>query len=471
MQASAAVFFVLFVSLAASFGWAVRGTTLGSQKGAMLPGAMLGLLLAWFSGNAVIQANFWIFAAVGAAAMYFGGVETYGETLSFVLEKRHPPRFWWGILALVVKGALWWGIAGVLLGMAFTAVIGTVYAVWELLLLFGLMPFVREAGIRLFNRPYQPQEGRFPKIYFSRTRREDWGGLLLILLELLVFTVCKGDTFAWVLCLYGMAAGAVGWVLGINLMHKTSYKLKNGRYLLGKLQENGYVDNWKIMEYTLGAIGGMGIALGFVAQYGRLQQQLAPLAQQGIWQPLGTLAQPLGWGLLALLVAGDVIGALWGLRRDKQGKDDRPVDIFMDVRYLYLSLPLLLMGAVEFAQWYAVFLVFWVLAEKLLCGKLGKGRHVPWYAGVTLLLTAGLFMAQLVLPQRFGVFTTWVLYCTVYFLAQLLLVDFNPEQCQKRRAAGNGRQMLRTFGGLVMSEGCKAVMILLLLCLGARVLR
>ena len=83
MNVFLATFMVIAIIPAASYAWGMRGTTIGGEKGAMLPGALIGTVLALFSGIFIVQEHFYIFAALGAVAMYFGGSMTYGETLAF----------------------------------------------------------------------------------------------------------------------------------------------------------------------------------------------------------------------------------------------------------------------------------------------------------------------------------------------------------------------------------------------------
>ena len=72
MDAITATLLILTIIPAASYGWGMRGTTIGGEKGAMLPGAIIGGLLALFSDVLIVKEHFYIFSALGAVAMYFG---------------------------------------------------------------------------------------------------------------------------------------------------------------------------------------------------------------------------------------------------------------------------------------------------------------------------------------------------------------------------------------------------------------
>ena len=78
MDIMSIIFFIAFSAIAVSYGWGMRGTIIGGEKGAMLPGAFMGLLMAVFSGSEVLASSPWILAGVGAVGMYCGGCMTYG---------------------------------------------------------------------------------------------------------------------------------------------------------------------------------------------------------------------------------------------------------------------------------------------------------------------------------------------------------------------------------------------------------
>ena len=117
---------LLITAVGVSYGWGMRGTLIGHGKGAMLPGAILGMCVAFLSGNALLADNWPILAALGAAGMFFGGGMAYGQTIGLVINEAPAPHFWRGVLGLSLKGFLWFGIAGAYLGMGTQAVFGGV---------------------------------------------------------------------------------------------------------------------------------------------------------------------------------------------------------------------------------------------------------------------------------------------------------------------------------------------------------
>lgn len=253
---------ILIIGVAVSYGWGMRGALLGGERGAVLPGALLGMFTALLSGNEIIAKNFWIFAAAGASAMAFGGTEPYGQTLGFILhrgkEDYAPCK---GYVGTLIKGSLWQGICGVILGMTYSAVSGKYYNGIDIIIVLALIPFVSASGVQIFNKPYNKQEGKYPKINFSIDRREEWGGNVLNLAMLLIFTLIRGDYYAFFFGITGIIGGA-GFPIGMVLYDFVNHPMKNGKYVTGKFRK--YVDGWKIMEFSFGAFAGICFAVFFV---------------------------------------------------------------------------------------------------------------------------------------------------------------------------------------------------------------
>lgn len=297
------IFIILVVSIAVSYGWGMRGTLLGGLRGAVLPGALLGMFLAVFSGNEIIAKNFYIFAAAGASAMAFGGSETYGQTLGFIThrngEEFNPKK---GYIAVFLKGALWQGIAGAVLGMAFSAVSGKYYNGIDIIIIFALIPFVSVLGEKIFNSPYNKAEKKFPRIYFSIDRREEWGGNVLVLLMLLVFTLIRKDWYAFLFGIVGILGGGLGFSLGMKLFDIIANPSKNGKIFAGK--NNKYFSGWKAMEFSFGAIAGLLFAVYFVATKDTMLADRIENVKDGmpvITSPLTPYAEILSYISLALV--------------------------------------------------------------------------------------------------------------------------------------------------------------------------
>ena len=258
------LFFIITISIAVSYGWGMRGMIIGGERGAVLPGALLGMFLALFSGNEMISQHFYLFAAAGAIGMAYGGFEPYAQTMSFILhhdKPEHNPKR--GYLGLMLKGALWFGICGSVLGMAFSALSGAYYKPLSLIIFIALIPLMQGVGVLLFNKPFNKEKGTFPKLYLSITSREEWGGNLVMLICFIIFALINNDLYSILFSVTGIVSGAIGWTIAIKMYDFQAHPMKNGKYFFGKYQKS--IDGWKIMEYTLGAFTGLCFAIFFFA--------------------------------------------------------------------------------------------------------------------------------------------------------------------------------------------------------------
>ncbi len=258
------IFFVLFAAIAVSYGWGMRGTIIGGEKGAMLPGAFLGMIIAVFSGSSLLSSSPWLLAGVGAVGMYCGRNMTYAETLHLTMHEKNPPHFLKNMFGgLFLRGGIWFGLFGGFISLFISAVSGT-YVLWQILAFFGLLPVFAFVFYRIFNKPYDKENNLFPKIYFSITRKETWGGLLGILLEIIVFSVIFKDWSCLAMTGGSFLSGGVGWFIAQFMQIWTKHPAKNGKRLFEKLNQKKAVDAWKIMECVFGFIGGGGTALTFI---------------------------------------------------------------------------------------------------------------------------------------------------------------------------------------------------------------
>ena len=255
--------FIGVSTVAMSYGWGMRGTNIGGETGAMLPGALMGLLIAVFSGSDYLLEHFYLLSAAGALGMYFGGSMSYGETVGLISNQNPNGKLAREYVGLFVKGGLWFGLFGAVLGMFLSFMVGY-YHLKAVLLIFGVMPLAALCGSRLFDRPYDEKKGIHPKIYFSHTRPEGMGVLFGILVELAVFMAIYGDAVALWLTLGSTLSGGVGWVFAQWMQIRAKHPNKKGKRFCGRLSDRGLVDAWKIMECGLGAFAGLGISTTFV---------------------------------------------------------------------------------------------------------------------------------------------------------------------------------------------------------------
>lgn len=404
-------FVVLIISVAVSYGWGMRGALLGGERGAVLPGALLGMFLALLSGNEIIADNFFIFAAAGASAMAFGGTEPYGQTLGFILHRGredYAPKK--GYIGVFLKGALWQGISGVILGIAFSAVSGKYYNGIDIIIVLALIPFVSSLGVQLFNKPYDKEKGKFPKINFSIDRREEWGGNVLNLAMLLIFTAVRKDWYAFFFGIVGIIGGGAGFSLGMVIYDFVNHPMKNGRYFCGKYRE--YVDGWKIMEFTFGAVAGLAFALYFVlTKESMLIPRISEVTAGApvISSPLTPCSQLLSYISLALIPLVKIIH----LFEDKI--DDHIIDIVERPVLYVIPMILAVSGCELSAKLNAFALIVFFAGEKVV---FERNRKAKKSLKITLGIIYGICTAAAVLLSIFTDIppVAYILTYTVYYI-------------------------------------------------------
>lgn len=231
--------FLLLPTIAMSLGWGLRGTIGGGPIGALIPGVIVMLclthLLNWKTSLGIV-------AAIGTVGIGLGGQETYGQTIGFL---RDPKTVIWGLSGLTLKGATWGISGGVLVGLAFTH---TKYRLREIAV--GLLVMV---GLTLLGREFIDK----PKyVYFSnlldKPREEAWVGLTLGGLGLLLYLLSlRREKISAAFALGGLLAGAAGFGIGSLFL------------ALGNALPEPYFrwQWWKMMEFTFGALYGLGLGL------------------------------------------------------------------------------------------------------------------------------------------------------------------------------------------------------------------
>ncbi len=268
------LFLIITVIPAASYGWGMRGTTIGGEKGAILPGALIGALLAINSNILIIQENFFIFAALGAIGMYFGGCMTYGETLNLSMSARPAVDMKRGLRGVFLKGFLWFGVFGCVFSTG-TNAICKVYSPIHLVILFIITPLLSLIFMFKLNRPYSIDEFKFPKFYFSKRRKEYWGAVLGILISFLIINIINLNIFGIVFPLICALFGGFGWVIAQLCQIYTIHYSENSNYtFIRKFINNDNIDSWKFMECVLGAFGGIGSAVAFYVTYDHFKETI-----------------------------------------------------------------------------------------------------------------------------------------------------------------------------------------------------
>lgn len=254
------LFYAIFFTVALSWGWGMRGTAIGGEKGAMLPGALLGLSFAAFCGTEQTTAHYYIFAAAGAVGMYIGGHMTYGETLGLSMNSSPAPELKKGLAGVFVKGGAWFSACWGCLFMTLSLVSHLVYDIWDVVAFFVILPVLALSFTFIFNRPYKPSEGKFPRVYFSKTRKETWGTVLAFTCDFLIISAINNDRLTFVMTVAGFAVGGTGWVIAQLAQIRTKYPFRNGKYIFNPIHKF-CMDSWKLMECMLGGFCGLGMAV------------------------------------------------------------------------------------------------------------------------------------------------------------------------------------------------------------------
>jgi len=260
-----ALLFIAVSGIALSYGWGMRGATLGAEKGAMLPGALMGMTIAVFSGSDFLREHFYLLSAAGAMGIYFGGTMSYMQTIGLTGDRNPPEDFRRGMTGIFVKGCIWFGIFGAFVGMFLSFLSGQFYnELKSVLPLFGILPLFALCGSRLFDRPFDAEKGIHPRIYFSRNRPEAIGVLFGILVWLVMFQAIHRDTVALATTLGCLLSGGTSWVLGQLLHLKGKWPNKRGRLLFNAFYKRGIQATLKIVECSFGMFAGMGISITFI---------------------------------------------------------------------------------------------------------------------------------------------------------------------------------------------------------------
>ena len=211
--------------------------------------------------------------ALTAVGISFGGSMTYAQSIGLTHNPAlvgNWPALRWGMLGPGPQGGIWFGFAGLFLGMGLG---GKRWRPREMVaLLLGMMGLLA-LGTWALNRPFDPTNHVLPRLYFSadwywqpgadlKPRPEDWGGLLIALLGATAYVGrARRDGLAWRMAGVGFLAGALGFPIGqcIQAFHAWN----PGLFGSGTLQAiDPYINWWNMMETTFGAIGGGGLAWG-----------------------------------------------------------------------------------------------------------------------------------------------------------------------------------------------------------------
>jgi hypothetical protein len=434
--------FLVASMLCMSFGWGMRGSAIGGEKGAMLPGALLGVVCTWYTGSELLMENVFLFAAACALGYFYGGIETYGSTMGLVImhdNPRYNPSL--GYLALAFKGAIWGGLGAGFLGMSFSAVSGVVYKWYDIVVFFALIPLLQQIGYRIFNTPYDPENDRMPKICFSEKRREEWGRNLMVIAALLVLMVLRKDLFAIIMWIGGTVAGSVGWAVGIALFDKQLHPLKNGKRMFGRLSEYGIIDGWKIMEFTQGCFNGLIIGIAFILGW--------PIAANNLEQAesVGRLRQILPQNVdatLSWLFCGLIIASMFLFIFPFKKVSENTLELFERPCYMVAPLCLIMLGSTKMAEIICCFTMYFVVAQHDGIERFSKFKHIKLIRTVLVLIGAVILTVQVL--RGFTLPETWTFYCIGYLVFDFA-AHFHPARVKaNRRRSTSFKEFIVSFG-------------------------
>ena len=414
------IIFVVFSGIAVSYGWGMRGTIIGGEKGAMLPGALMGLFMALFSGSEVLSSSPWILAGAGALTMYCGGCMTYGETLHLSMGEKNSPTLKKGLIALFIKGGLWFGLFGGLISLFITAISGQ-FKIWQIILFFCLLPVFALTFYLIFNKPLNPEENRFPKIYFSIKRQESWGGLLGILIEIILFAWLAKDWSCLAMILGSFISGSVGWVIAQIMQIKGKYPNKKGKHLFDKLYKKNALETWKLMECTLGAFGGIGCAVTFILARPLFTEKFSLIDANGLHSYISESKITFLLTVLYLVIlAADYIQYI--IKPKDTAAYKKYKKLCNDTEFaVYSIIPLLLgmLGVHRIIEIVAVPVILHVLSQELLEKEIKHNKasiisKILYFIPITATLLH-LFISGKSFPLHTTLFTYTIIYETAYY--------------------------------------------------------
>lgn len=212
---------ILFVGLALSIGWGVRGNW-GHEYGAMIPGALAAMAAVLVSGRDDWHRRIPLFAFFGAVGWSFGGSMSYAHVIGYT-HSGHAESVVYGFACLFVIGFIWGFLGGA--GTALPAFLSRarvtelllpVFAVFAAWVGQGVYFRVKFAGLH-----EQVEQGLLTKAAMHKQLAwmdwydTDWIAVIVAAAAVLVLAVarrriCWGTSLVLYMC--------AGWWLGFTLL-------------------------------------------------------------------------------------------------------------------------------------------------------------------------------------------------------------------------------------------------------------
>ena len=306
-RSAGTIWICAIAALAMAYGWGYRGIV-GHEGGAMAPGAMVGLAVCLGAARADWHRRAAVAGLFGAVGWAWGGSLSYMEQTFYTTSYSFPDVFY-GYAMLFLFGALWAGIGGATLGLAFTlprsrlerfvgpfTAICTVFLIvylywqfnpsqWLMFEDFTAIHFhdgdwfpatlvIGVSGVYALVRRKERHEAllflfcalgwwigylaftKFGGISLGPPfRSESWGGVVGILAVFIFYLVHQKNRAALMLCMYGVVGGGLAFSLAVFIRHPIFVAWGPFEAFQGRTQ-------WKIAEESFGLLMGLAIALG-----------------------------------------------------------------------------------------------------------------------------------------------------------------------------------------------------------------
>ena len=236
-----------------------------------------------------------------------------------------------------------------------------------------------------------------------------------MLTEIIVFAVILKDRSCIAMTLGSFIFGAVGWVIAQMMQIRARHPGKNGKRLFEVLQKKDAVEAWKLMECTLGAIGGIGCAVTFILAKPLFAEKLASIDANGFHSYIAE--SEVSFLLFIIYVVILCVDCIQYYIPEKTVNYKKIMKTFESAEFaLYSVLPLFLciLGVHKVASLAALPIVLHVLVQELTEKSNNNGK--------TTILDKILFMIPFILTtiavikfkDGFGTTSTLFVYSVVY---------------------------------------------------------
>lgn len=290
--------YVLIAAIAMSLGWGIRGDY-GHEKGAMIAGALVGLVIALGSGRKDWIKRAPLFGLFGAVGWAFGGQNSYGIVLGYTFSAQWQTVIY-GFANVFLLGAIWGGIGAAFLAMAATYEKNRLVEYIKLFILLLAGWFVTDLmqifiwgevepdilywydsdwiaavtalviilGKIIYDRKLTEASSLMLKmalgwligmvvlvelldLHMTPPRSDNWAGSLGLLIGLLFHLISRKEKTVLYVSLFVFIAGGLGFSFGQLFQ------------VLGNVSSITAFNWWKVMEESFGFIMGGGTAIVF----------------------------------------------------------------------------------------------------------------------------------------------------------------------------------------------------------------